>query len=286
METTKDTLHALPEVLNELSVVTRDDNGRSRVFAHRDMLDVTKRPPARGVATETLSDLISWLKQYGKPEESAVYFSSEKSGNSPTVAAYLSETWRGQNGLAKFELKPARALSRWLGPCSNGEQSGARQFAQEDLVKFLEAWGARDVKTPATAALLAFQKTLRDLSLAVSITYNKKLEDENNLRLEFKVEEKSDASAAQIPKQWLLFLPIFEGGPLYEIPARLAYRIPVKENEAAATRFLFEAPTLPAIFEAAVEDVRKQLKAELGDGWQVFRGSPSVSQKEREEAPF
>lgn len=285
----------VPAVLTELTVVKQENAREERVFAHSQMRDVTRRPPVRYCNTETLSDLIAWLKTYGDPKLSSVYFSSacsrRSSGAGPFVRVFLNEEWRENDnggGFGKFELTPAKALTRWLGTCENGEQSQLRLFEQEGLVKFLEAWGDKDVRTPASAALLNFRKTLRDLSLAVSITYNKRLEDENNLRLEFKVEEKQTASsAAQIPKQWLLFLPVFEGGPLYEIPARLAYRIPVKENETAATRFWFEAPTLPAIFEQAVEDVRSMLKADLGPEWQVFRGFAGCKGAENEtEKPF
>ena len=287
MDNTKETLLALPEVLNELSVVTREDNGRSRVFAHRDMVDVTKRPPARGVAMETLEDLIAWLKKYGEPDESAVYFSSSAKGRSAaTVGAYLSEEWRGQNGLAKFELAPSKALSRWLGSCNGGTQEQARRFTQEDLLKFLEAWGPTEAKTPGGDALLTVQKTLRDVALSVKVSYKKEFEDENNVRLEFSVKEDAPSKGAQLPKKWTLLLPIFEGEAPVEVPVRFGYNVPTSGNEGPV-KFYFEAATLPAIYEAAVEAVRARLKNELGAEWQVFRGEPFVSSKDRtEEASF
>lgn len=252
------------ETLREYCVRQLSDNGRARVLAHSDLVDVTRRPQPRGVTCERLSDLVEWLGQYGKESASSVYFSS---GNGAKVTAFLEEVWR--EDYATFHLSLSRAVKRWLG---DPMQAGSRRFTQEELIRHLEAW-EEELRLPASVAPVL--QTLRALSLSATVKYNRKFEDENNVRLEFQIEENAPAQAATLPKLWELSLPIFEGSESLTIPATLRYQIPTGENSAKApVVFSFDAPRFPAIYEAAVEGLETELAEQLGGKFPIFRGDP------------
>lgn len=258
----------------ERSVVKVTDESGERVFAHSDMVEQTNKPLLRLFKADTLAHLCKWLKQYGNPKESAVYVSPFASP--PRVFAFTSEHWKTNRSAGVFELKPSRALTRWLGEVNSlGEVTRRREFTQEQLLKHFQAWGGEVLMLSEERARV--KAALCNLQLAAKITYNKKLEDENNLRLEFQIEEQAPAAGAALPKSWELQVPVFEGSDVCIVPARLGYVIP-KDGNSPEARFYFESLTLPSIFETEADVVLAKVEELLGNEWEpvIFRGAPSV----------
>ncbi|MBK8233003.1 MAG: DUF2303 family protein [Candidatus Eisenbacteria bacterium] len=264
-------LASFEEFAAERAVVSVYDETRqiARMFSHATMQEVTLTPPVREYTASSLLDLCKWLVRYGDPLRSAVYVTPH--GGRPGVYAYTSEEWKRQLAHGVFLLTPSRALSRWVGVIDSKQGSATRrEFTQDELLKFLEAWGG-DVLTPS--GLEGVKLQLRNLQLAAKIVYNKKIQDENNVRFEFQIEEQNPAKSASLPKIWELSVPAFEGCANCNIPLRLGYVIPRDANSPEA-RFYFEALTLPAIFEGQANEILSQVEAYLGGEWAglIFRG--------------
>lgn len=262
----------LIETAREFAVQKISDNGRERVLAHSEMIDLTKNPPGRAATLETLESFFAWIERHCKKDEASVFLNTR----APEFVAFASERWGYRDGKALYKLELSRAFLRWFGTRNPAEVFGysPRVFTQEGLVKMFEAFSS-DTAAGVSPVILS---SLRNLSLAATVSYKREMQDENNLRFEFQIAEaKSAPGAATIPREWLFDIPLFEGEESVEIPARLCYKIPTSQEQAQQqARFSFEAPSFVSLYIQAVDRLLSYARERLA-GFHVYRGEVSHS---------
>lgn len=261
----KDTMKGLPQLLQENAVVKITDNGRERVFAHRDMQSATKRPSFRAHTFAVLDDLISYAKkEHG--DHSALFF------DDAMVVLVLDEEWNENK--STFAIKTSKAVKRWIADIKS--QSGL--FSQEKLIDFLECWpeevvGIYPEGNNSTADLSTVIQSLIKLEMAVKITYDKSVKDQNNTKLNFLVEESENGEGVKtgLPKNWKIKIPVLEGAEPEELQIRLCYKVPRDQGQDPV--FYFECPKLASHIEQGVDKIGERLRTELAD-IPVYKGQP------------
>ena len=254
-ELTKD----IARIVDERSVVLRTEQGRERIFAHKNMLDVTKRPNHRFHEFLKLSDLIAYAIENGSKASACFY-------NKQGVILILDETW--MENKSHFDFEPSDAVKRWIFNPSTQQP----MFTQERLIEFLECWS--NEVTPEGVDLQTVIGRLINLQLSAKITYDRRYDDQNNIKLNYSVEEKGSQTAV-LPKKWTLIIPIFDGSKSVGVPVNLRYNVPKREEEQPV--FYFECPTLSALIEDEVDKSCLVLVDGLkGSDIPVYKGIPQV----------
>lgn len=132
-----------------------------------------------------------------------------------------------------------------------------------DLASPSQASGAIPNDMPAPADVL---QMARDLRVLTNATYTRKIDRTTGEgELISKTENKTDAT--KIPRAFLLQLPVFEGGELYAVEARLRF-----EMADGAPFFTFVLFEVERIVRDAFGSLRKQVAE--GTGLPFFAGTP------------
>lgn len=244
-----DTTQALAEILEKRCSVIHEIEGRNVLLAHINMVDVTKRPDHRRHSFARLNDMVLYAIAQ-KCEHTAVFYDKYR------ISLCLDELW--DENVSSFEFVQSDAVLRWIFDAA----ARGPLFDQQRLIDHLECWKSEIVGIEGADVDQVINRLI-NLTLAATITYERKYQDQNNIKLLFNLEERKDGETATFPKRWTLNLPIFDGGTPREIPVQLRYKVPTNEKEHPA--FYFEAPTLSLLIEQEVEAQAQWMRAQFAE---------------------
>lgn len=250
------------------------------------LLDEYRDAPERRRGTSNHVDLNSFLAhvQRHADDDSVVFASPRGEGGDPTITAVYNYQRAGATGAPRFG--DHRAIYRC--PLSEEWRTWAatqgKTFPQQDFAELIEK-RILDVADPAIAGQLAKDMigalgcTLADpgmmmeLSRGLALRVNQTVKSAKNLssgeaQMMF-VEEHSDANGQPIsvPGAFLLGIPVFRAGEVYQIPVRLRYR--VREGSVS---WSFDLYRWDLIFDHAFDAACTRVSSETKLA--VFRGSP------------
>lgn len=148
-------------------------------------------------------------------------------------------------------------------------KANKQAMAQADFAQFIED-NLIDIVHPAAADMLEVSRTLqakKNVNFASGIHLP-------NGQQEFTYQEDIKGTAGTkgqltVPEVFNLGIPVFEGGPRYEIKCRLRYRI----SDAGKLALWYDIERAHKVLEHAVEELR--LRVEADTGLLTINGSPA-----------
>lgn len=186
-------------------------------------VELEDQPPKRKEGKHTILSAASFISFYAKHAVEGCTEIYGIRGDRPAFSAVFDDHsatgpgWRRFQ--AHYECPLAREWTVWTG--NNGQ---AKAKGQEAFAEFLEN-NQLDVFEPNGAVMLEIAKQLEA---------KKNVNYESGIRLsdgqiQYRYEEQIQGSAAKgtmtIPENFSLAIPVFDGGPRYQIEARFRYRI-------------------------------------------------------------
>lgn len=204
----------------------------------------------QNVALDDAESFIEYIKAYRLSERTRVFFNQEQ-GEFLAVLDYhgnsIAPEWCAHR--ARFKAQQSVEFSTWMG--MNRQPMDQLQFA-----RFLED-NQVDVVKPDGAVLLEIAltfETKKDVEFASGVRLQ-------NGQIQFKYNEVVRGSAQsgtlEIPDEFKLGIPVHVGGPKYEIPVRLRWRL--KEGKVV---FWYEVVRPHRFLEAALKEIRERISAE------------------------
>lgn len=269
---TKATVLAVPNGTNLVSI--------------KKYLDEYLQKPERRRGTANLGDLASFIEHTNrfKDKDSAIFASPDPSH--PKLVSVLDYHRQGDKGDPRFgthrgvyDFPLAEEWKRWVGAAGN-------YMSQKSFAEFIET-NIVDVDDPGRAGEGALQfarllgtelaspQRLMDLSRGLSVRVNSKVANAVNLgtgeaQLQYGTEHTDErGSPLKVPGAFLLAIRVFRGGILYQVPARLRYR--VKEGDVT---WCFELWRTDRAFEDAFGEAIGKTTA--ATGLPVFVGTPEA----------
>lgn len=229
-----------------------------------------------------LESLVAWTNRFKNPN-SAIFASARGDGGDPSIEAIIDYHHAGPDGEPRF----GRHRGVYRCPLSDEwkawKATVGRSFSQADFAAFIED-RILDVLDPeqagsmagdmmrALACQLAPPARLMELSRGLQVNVGSMVRNAKNLssgesQVVFQEEHRDAAGAPlQIPGAFLIGIPVFRSGDLYQIPVRLRYR--VKDGAISWSLDLYRADR---IFDSAFDDA--VTRASEATGLPVFRGS-------------
>ena len=260
-----------------------NDNGGYHQHSVKKLLDEYREFPERRVGTATLTDLESFIAHTKRfaDEDSIVFM--DRSGPSPkliSVLDYHRKTAAGQPRFGKHRGVYTFPLSdewvAWTG-------QNAKPMTQEDFGRWLEDH-LTEIATPDSAGKSSKQfvellscgfaspSALLALSKGLEVHVGQKIKEHRRLAtgeasLQFDESHTDSAGAPlKVPGAFLLGLPVFRNGELYQIPARLRYRV------SGTITWSYELHRASAIMDDALNAACVEVGKECGID--VFEGTP------------
>jgi len=216
--------------------------GQIAVESAKKLLEEYRTAPARRTGTARFVDLDSFILHVNrfKDEHSLVFANPDRSN--PALTAVLNYHEKDATGAPRF----GDHRSAYAFPLSDEwkywQQKHDEKLDQEDFAQVIED-RIDDVIEPGAATktakefadeygvTFATRARLIELSKGLAINVGRKVVNQRNgqtgeLRLQFE-ETHSDAGggALNVPDAVLLSIPVVRNGPLYQVPARLRYRV-------------------------------------------------------------
>lgn len=248
-------------------------------------LDALRERPERRKGTATLLDLESFIlhaKRFAHADRSAIFAVRDpKAPKLVTVVDYHDTGHAGQpshlehRGVYAFPL--SEEWQRWSG--ANKQSMGQAQFAEfieSNLLELLPPDQAGPSAKDFAARLgveFATPQRLAEVSRGLSIRVNEKVASavslqSGEIQLQYTAQHSDESGAPiKVPSAFLIGLPVFRRGEVFQVAARLRYR--VKEG---VTSWWYELWRADVVFDTAVEDAAK--KAQEETGLPLFFGSP------------
>lgn len=264
-----------------------------RIEAIKGYLDAYRTEPERARGTAVLGDLESFIAHAlrGKDKDSVLFarpgLIEENTVRAPAIEAVLN--YNSPNVDDKDAPRFGDHRSRYDFPFSEEWKTwvkwNGKQLPQEVFAALIEDRLA-DVGDPDAASdeLSAFfferlgvefatPQKLIELSRGLSVHVGQKVRNAQNLasgeaQVQF-VEEHSDEAGKplKVPGAFLLAIPVFQFGALYQVAARLRYRV-----AGGGITWFYELHRVDRIFDHAFREACK--KAEDETGLPLFMGSP------------
>jgi len=199
--------------------------------------------PERRAGLAVLEDLTSFIDHANrfKDEDSAI-FASRKGPTDVSLTSVFDYHRKGPTGAPRF----GRHRGVYQFPISDEwkawAQNSGKPMDQAAFAEFIEARitdVCTDTTGPSAARLgellggpvFATPSKLLDLSKGLSVRVDMKMSNAQNLSsgetaMVFTSEHKDDGGAAlKVPSAFVLAIPVFRNGELYQIPVRLRYRL-------------------------------------------------------------
>lgn len=205
-------------------------------------VDALKTRPDRREGIANLTDLASFVghaKRFaGGPSALFAAQNGTASASLTCVFDYHSETWTGDPGFRKhrgvYQFPVSEEWAAWH--ASNG-----KWVAQDAFAEFVEA-RLLDVLDPTSAGqamgeimkvmgTFAGPSRLLELSRGLALRIGKRVAQQVNLQtgetqLQFAAEHQDETGAPlKVPSAFLVGIPVFKMGALYQIAVRLRYRV-------------------------------------------------------------
>lgn len=187
---------------------------------------------------------------------------------SSTVVAVVNDSGASEDAPGWGDHRATLKL-RTTKPWEHWTSLDGKQLSQEQFAEHIEA-GLQEIQSPPALDMYELAQTFQ-ATVGASFKQTGKLAD-GRRTLHF--DETVNASAGEqgdldIPKKFILQVAPFEGGPDYELTARLRFK--VREARLTFTYILVRPEdVLKAAFDASVEAIEK------GTGISAFRGTPPV----------
>lgn len=163
---------------------------------------------------------------------------------------------------ATYSAPKSREWEIWLG--KNGsrmDQASFAEFIEENYV---------DVHHPSHAEMIEVSMNLQ-VKKGISFSQSTRLAD-GQVQLTYQEEiqgsTQTSAGSTKVPDHFILHLPVFLGGPVYEVKALLRYRI---EGGKLAIGYDLHRPN--KVIEAATTKITEEIVKGLGES-PVFLGAP------------
>lgn len=265
-------------------MVLPDGAGGFSVESVKPYLDEYLVAPERRTGTAQLTELDSLIAHANrfKDVDSALF--ADPSPAAPSLTAVLNYHCVGPSGAPRFgnhrgvyTFPLSDEWRAWLA-------SSGRKLSQGDFAAWLEDH-VLDVANPddagdaskALAATLgctfASPSRLLELSRGLSVRVGAKVQNAINtatgeVAMQFASEHQDERGAPlKVPTAFLLAIPVFRGGALYQVAARLRYRI-----DGGAIAWSFDLHRPERFFDHAFREACDRAKD--GTGLPLFFGSP------------
>lgn len=246
-------------------------------------LDEYLTAPERKKGSAKFEDLASFIEHTNrfKDVDSAIF--ADPDPTDPKLTSVLDYHRQG-DGPARFgthrgvyEFPLSEEWTAWA-------KANREMFAQQAFAEFVEN-RLLDIVDPTTAgeAARAFAVNLGsgfaapskilELSRGISINANSRLQKATNLssgetQLQYATQHVDDTNAPiKVPNAFLIQIPVFRNGPLYQLPVRLRYRL----RESAVTWF-YELYRPERAFEDAFKEAAAAAKE--ATSLPLFVGAP------------
>lgn len=203
---------------------------------------------ARGnVTVTTLESFKSYVMRF-RDEAGSTIFADQDTFTLRAVLNYHRDAERPQHGdhICTYKLPLSEEWKRW-------RHHDGRQCTQAEFAQFLEENNV-DIREPAPATMLEVARKL-EAKTKVDFSRGERLSDGN---IELTYQEKTEATVGkqklQVPEEFKIGVPVFFGGPIYGVTAKLRYRI--KESALQIWYDLHRAEYAEQdAFKEAVDDV-------------------------------
>lgn len=193
-------------------------------FSVKDIRDMLPPParPVESIELLTAQSFIDYVGHFGD-EQASVIFADESAGQYRAIIDFhvvaMDEVMhRGTcDHVARYQCPQSLQWQVWMG--SNG-----KMVAQTDFARFIED-NLPDVIRPTAATMLQVAMKLqvkKDVQFASEVRLDN---GQTQLRYEETIRGSTGAGEMVIPDTFTIRIPVFVGGPLYDIEARLRYRL-------------------------------------------------------------
>ncbi len=268
-------------------LITPSGGGGVHLRGVKVFLDEHERYPERRKGIASFTDLSSFIDHVNrfKGEDSALF--ADDSRAAPKLVSVLNyhpgglaespSDWADHRGVYTFPL--ADEWTTWLGQSKSS-------LSQAAFAEFLEA-RLLDIADPALAgdssrrladtigASFATPARLLELSRGLSVRVGSAVKNAVNLatgeaQINFATEHTDDrGQPLKVPSAFLLAIPVFRGGDLYQIAARLRYRV-----QGGAVSWSFELHGADRIFDHAFREACDDARARTE--LPLFYGQPEA----------
>jgi uncharacterized protein YfdQ (DUF2303 family) len=213
--------------------------------------------PARKVGLTNVHDaesFIALVKADGNAEHTRLYCST----TNPQFNAVFND--HGGNGLlAGWKDHGVRYACPTSVEWKTWTASSGKQMNQESFAQFIEN-NLPDIARPPAAEMLEISRTL-EAKKKVNFASGVRL---SNGQSELTYEEEISGTAAKgkfkVPEEFSIGIPVLEGGPRYEVTARLRYRI----ADGGKLTIWYELVRPHKILEDAFNGVRLHIEQAIG----------------------
>ncbi len=249
-------------------------------------LDEYLDAPERREGTAHLGDLDSFIAHAERfKDKDSVIFASPNPQH-PSLISVLDYHRQGGDGAPRFgrhrgvyDFPLSEEWTRWTkAQHAPMQQRTFAEFIESNILNVADpetAGGGAKTFATALACEFASPARLMELSRGLSVRVNSKVANAINLssgegQLVYGNEHTDErGQPLKVPGAFLLALRVFRGGAVYQVPARLRYR--VKEGEVT---WSFELWRTDRVFEDAFLEARDKVAA--ATGLPVFVGTPEA----------
>lgn len=216
-------------------------------------LEHTLPAPLRKRGTVFAADEASFIALVSRHKTSATMIYAQSSP--PSFLAIINDHGAFDTGWRDFRISwPAQHAVEW----KTWTGANRRAMKQAEFAQFIED-NLPDIVEPVGADMLEISRTL-EAKKKVNFASGIRL---SNGQTELTYEEEIQGTAAkgklQIPEQFLIGIPVLEGGSRYAVKARLRYRI---DNAQLLMWFDLERPH--KVLEDAVQQARASVAEKTG----------------------
>ena len=250
------------------------------------LVDEHRTAPVRRSGTAqhtTLLSFIEWVNRFKNPD-SVIY--ADRSPSAPALVGVIDYHHAGADGGARFGEHRARYAFPLSDEWIAWKKQASAGFRQEEFASWIEDHLA-DVADPVSAregakefgalfsCAFASASRLLELSRGLSVHVGERVQNHVNLStgeasVTFQSSHADESGRPlKIPGAFLLGIPVFRGGALYQIPARLRYRV-----SAGNIAWSYELYRADAVFDHAIEEACET--AETGTELPLFMGTPEA----------
>lgn len=247
------------------------------------LIDEWRTCPERRKGTATLGDLDSFIAHANRFKDAGSALFANQDPRHPSLTAVLDYHPRGDasprfgqhRGLYPFPL--SEEWTAWTANASKPmDQATFAEFIESritDVAAPTEAGGSAKKLSDAIACSFASPSKLLELSRGLTVRVGARIANHQNLstgeaQLTYQSEHQDEkGQPLKVPGAFLLALSVFRSGELYQVAARLRYRV----REAAIT-WSYELYRIDRIFDDAFKEAcdRARDETELP----LFVGSP------------
>lgn len=214
----------------------------------------------RGEASFTAVDSFnSYVQRYFEPGKSWMYADYDAGKIVAVFNDHGMDTAGWKDFRATFIAEKSRELLIWKGSnCQHKDQVGFGEFLEANIADVLE---------PDGTSLLNIALTIT-ASTAIQFSSARRL-DNGQVQLAYSetIDAKAGSGSIEIPREFVIGIPVYKHGSPYRLTARLKYRL-----NSGSVKFWYEIDRLDAAIEDAFKDHVSAVTQ--GTGQPVLTGKP------------